>query len=125
MGYDLSLTTADGHTLEAYSAMPDGEPKAGMVIIQEIFGVNEDIRETVDNFSKQGYHAIAPALFDRSESNVVLGFDEEGMTKGIELKNNLINKTKLSNILVKNLSSYYMILVEIYILFKQKQTYIY
>ena len=89
MGYDLSLTTADGHTLEAYSAMPDGEPKAGMVIIQEIFGVNEDIRETVDNFSKQGYHAIAPALFDRSESNVVLGFDEEGMTKGIELKNNL------------------------------------
>ena len=39
MGYDLSLTTADGHTLEAYSAMPDGEPKAGMVIIQEIFGL--------------------------------------------------------------------------------------
>ena len=45
MGYDLSLTTSDGHILNAYSALPDGETKGGMVIIQEIFGVNANIRK--------------------------------------------------------------------------------
>ena len=89
MGYDLSLTTSDGHILNAYSALPDGETKGGMVIIQEIFGVNDDIRETVDNFAREGYHAIAPAMFDRIESGVILGFDETGMNKGRELKGGL------------------------------------
>ncbi len=67
MGTDLKLTAADGHSLDAYRADPDGDVRGGVVIIQEIFGVNDDIRETVDNFAKQGYVAIAPALFDRSE----------------------------------------------------------
>lgn len=89
MGYDLTLTTSDGHSLDAYAAEPAGKAKGGMVIIQEIFGVNDDIRETVDNFAKQGYHAIAPALFDRLETGVVLGFDEAGMGKGRALKGGL------------------------------------
>ncbi|NKB48103.1 MAG: alpha/beta fold hydrolase [Alphaproteobacteria bacterium] len=89
MGYDLSLTTSDGHTLAAYAAEPEGAAKAGMVIIQEIFGVNDDIRETVDNFAKQGYHAIAPALFDRLETGAILEFDEPGMNKGRALKGDL------------------------------------
>jgi carboxymethylenebutenolidase len=89
MGYDLTLTASDGHTLAAYAAEPEGAAKGGMVIIQEIFGVNDDIRETVDNFAKEGYHAIAPALFDRLESGVVLDFDEAGMGKGRELKGGL------------------------------------
>lgn len=89
MGYDLSLTTSDGHTLDAYAAEPEGTARAGMVIIQEIFGVNDDIRETVDNFAKQGYHAIAPALFDRVEKGMVLGFDEAGIAAGRETKGKL------------------------------------
>ncbi len=89
MGYDLSLTTSDGHTLDAYAAEPDGTARAGMVIIQEIFGVNDDIRETVDNFAKEGYHAIAPALFDRVEKGIVLGFDEADIATGRETKGKL------------------------------------
>ena len=89
MGYDLTLTTSDGHTLGAYAAEPEGTAKAGMVIIQEIFGVNDDIRETVDNFAKQGYHAIAPALFDRVETGAVLGFEEADIEKGRALKGGL------------------------------------
>ncbi|MEL0012268.1 MAG: dienelactone hydrolase family protein, partial [Alphaproteobacteria bacterium] len=65
MGTDLQLTATDGHTLDAYKAEPDGAPRGGIVIVQEIFGVNEDIRETVDNFAKEGYVAVAPSLFDR------------------------------------------------------------
>ena len=89
MGYDLTLTTSDGHTLDAYAAEPEGTARGGIVIIQEIFGVNDDIRETVDNFAKEGYHTIAPALFDRLEAGAVLAFDEPGMTKGRELKGGL------------------------------------
>lgn len=86
MGADITLTASDGHKMNAYVATPDGDPRGSMVIIQEIFGVNDDIRETVDNFAKEGYHAIAPALFDRQESNAVLEFNEEGMGKGRSLK---------------------------------------
>ncbi len=86
MGTDLKLATTDGHTLDAYKAEPDGGPRGAVVIIQEIFGVNDDIRETVDNFAKEGYLAIAPALFDRHERNAVLEFNEDGMAKGRELK---------------------------------------
>jgi carboxymethylenebutenolidase len=89
MGYDLSLTTSDGHSLDAYAAEPEGTVRAGMVIIQEIFGVNDDIRETVDNFAKEGYHAIAPALFDRIETGAVLGFEETDIARGRDLKGGL------------------------------------
>ncbi len=89
MGYDLKLTTSDGHSLDAYAAEPEGAAKGGMVIIQEIFGVNDDIRETVDNFAKEGYHAIAPALFDRIEPGAVLGFDEAGIEGGRNMKGQL------------------------------------
>ena len=89
MGTDLKLTAADGHTLDAYKAEPDGAPRGGIVIVQEIFGVNEDIRETVDNFAKEGYVAIAPSLFDRVQRNAVLEFNEEGIETGRNLKGEL------------------------------------
>ena len=89
MGKDLKLTASDGHTFDAYQADPAGESRGGIVIIQEIFGVNDDIRETVDNFAKEGYVAIAPALFDRHERDAVLDFDEDGMAKGRALKGTL------------------------------------
>ena len=54
MGETVSLTTADGHTLDAYKAEPSGESKGGLVVIQEIFGVNSQIRSTVDYFASQG-----------------------------------------------------------------------
>jgi len=50
--------------------------------LQEIFGVNTHIQEVTDLFSEHGYLTIAPSLFDRVESNVQLGYDENGVTKG-------------------------------------------
>ena len=69
MAETVSLTTTDGHTLDAYKAEPSGASKGGLVVIQEIFGVNSQIRSTVDYFASQGYTAIAPALFDRACMN--------------------------------------------------------
>ena len=78
------LTAADGHELDAYEVHPDGAA-ASIVVVQEIFGVNEHIRSVVDRYASFGYRAIAPALFDRAERGVELGYDDEGRTRGIEL----------------------------------------
>lgn len=85
MGDFHELRAADGHVFAAYQAMPEETPKAGVVVIQEIFGVNAHIRSVVDGYAKAGYAAIAPAIFDRVERGVELGYDEAGMGAGIAL----------------------------------------
>ena len=85
MSQHTQLQAADGHKFDAYIAQPTGEPKAGIVVVQEIFGVNAHIRSVADRFAKSGYLVIAPALFDRAERNVELGYDPDGMKKGFDL----------------------------------------
>jgi carboxymethylenebutenolidase len=86
MGENITLTASDGFTFDAYRAVPAGKPKGGVVVIQEIFGVNAHIREVADSFAADGYLAIAPAVFDRAKKNVELGYDQDAMTAGRGLK---------------------------------------
>ena len=65
MGKQFSLTTSDQHKLGAYRADPAGKPKGGMIVVQEIFGVNHHIRAVCDRLAEAGYVAVAPAVFDR------------------------------------------------------------
>ena len=65
MGKMIELKVADGHPLSAYRADPAGQPRGGIVVIQEIFGVNSHIKSVADGFARDGYVAIAPAMFDR------------------------------------------------------------
>ncbi len=85
MNEHTTLTAADGHTLDAYIARPQGEPIAGLVIVQEIFGVNAHIRSVADGYAKDGFLAVAPALFDRFERGVDLGYDGADMQKAMSL----------------------------------------
>jgi len=71
----VELRAADGQELGAYVAWPARQPTAGLVVIQEIFGVNAHIRRVTDSFAKDGFLAIAPALFDRIEKGVELGYE--------------------------------------------------
>jgi dienelactone hydrolase len=71
--------------LGAYEASPSGAAKGAVVVIQEIFGVNSHIRSVVDGYAEAGFYAIAPAIFDRLERDVQLGYTEDDMTAGIEL----------------------------------------
>ena len=80
-----TVTCNDGFELGAYEASPAGAPKGAVVVIQEIFGVNSHIRSVVDGYAAEGYFAIAPAIFDRLERDVQLGYTEDDMTAGIEL----------------------------------------
>ena len=85
MGATIELQAADGHTLGAYAAGPaQGGP--GLVVVQEIFGVNGHMRRVCDSFAEQGYRVIAPALFDRAERGVELGYGPEDMPRGRELR---------------------------------------
>ena len=82
MGQTITLKAKDGFSFSAYRADPAGTPKGAIVVIQEIFGVNHHIKAVADGYAKQGYVAVAPALFDRAEKNVELGYDQAGMTAG-------------------------------------------
>lgn len=82
MGKNITLTAKDGHKFGAYVAEPAGKPKGAIVVIQEIFGVNAHMRKDADKFAKQGYVAIAPALFDRIKPGVDLGYNQETMQEG-------------------------------------------
>ena len=86
MGQFTTLTAADGFQLSAYVAEPAGQPRAAIVVLQEIFGVNSHIRAVADRFAAQGYLAVAPATFDRARPGVELGYTEDDMTAGFGLK---------------------------------------
>ena len=74
MGKPLSLVATDSHKLGAYRADPAGKPKGGVVVIQEIFGVNHHIRSVCDRLAAEGYSAVAPALFDRITRDFECGY---------------------------------------------------
>ena len=81
MGTTIDLKAADGHTLSAYVAGP-ANATTGIVVIQEIFGVNHHIRDMADRFAALGYAVVAPALFDRAERGVELGYTPDDIAKG-------------------------------------------
>ena len=85
MGTTIDLITRDGATIAGYRATPDGASKAGIVVVQEIFGLNAHIRSIADRLAALGYTALAPAIFDRAERGVELPYDGEGMKRGVAL----------------------------------------
>ena len=81
----VSLTAADGHILGAYRAGPE-DARSGIVVVQEIFGVNSHIRDVCDRFAAQGYAVIAPALFDRARKDAQLGYAPDDIQAGLALR---------------------------------------
>src|SRR3954469_24799352 len=89
MGQMITLTAKDGFKLGAYEAKPAGKARGGIVLIQEIFGVNNHIRNVAEFYAKAGYHVIAPAHFDRASKGVELGYTEADIAKGREIRGKL------------------------------------
>jgi carboxymethylenebutenolidase len=94
----VKLTASDGHELQAYVAKPEGEPIGALVVIQEIFGVNSSIRAVADSYAEDGFVAIAPAIFDRYERGLELGYGPEDMKKAFGLYGQLNPDTQLLDI---------------------------
>ena len=79
----VKLGASDGAEIDAYVARPKGEPKAMLVVVQEIFGVNKHIQSVADDWSNDGFLCIAPQMFDRIEKGVNLGYDPAGYAKAM------------------------------------------
>lgn len=86
MGQTINLKSADGFTFPAYVAEPSGKPRGGLVVLQEIFGVNSHIRSVADGYAADGYFVVAPATFHRAKAGVEMGYTEADMNAGFALK---------------------------------------
>ncbi len=85
MGSFTTLTAADGHSFQAWTDGP-ADAKKGLVVIQEIFGVNQHMRNMCAKFAAQGYRVVAPALFDRAEPGIELGYASDDVARGRDLR---------------------------------------
>ena len=93
-----TLQAADGHRLAAYRATPAGKPRGALVVVQEIFGVNSHIRAVADGYAADGWLAVAPAMFDRVERGIELGYTPADIERGRELKGGCSNDHALLDI---------------------------
>lgn len=85
-----------GKPMGAYLAKPEGEGKwPGVLVFQEIFGINHHIRSVTDRVAAEGYVALAPDIFHRTSPGIELGYDPAGLAKGIDL----MGKTKASEVM--------------------------
>jgi carboxymethylenebutenolidase len=84
-GNFVRMTMSDGAEIHAYHVEPAGERRGGLVVIQEIFGVNAHIRAVCEDYASEGYEVLAPALFDRERPGFEVGYDGEGRAQGVAL----------------------------------------
>lgn len=75
--------------VRAWQVLPAGTPRAGLVVIQEIFGVNAHIRDVAGQYAAEGYAVLAPAFFDLFEPGLELPYDAEGTARGKALVTSL------------------------------------
>ncbi|MBF9033974.1 dienelactone hydrolase family protein [Rhodobacterales bacterium HKCCE2091] len=83
------LTAADGHDLDCWIAAPQGDRRGGVVILQEIFGVTDQLKGVADRYAAEGYEVAIPALFDRQRKGAVIPFDEAPSGRDLMLASKL------------------------------------
>ncbi len=91
----IKLTADDGHVLEAFHAAPAKGGKGGLVILQEIFGLTDQLKSVVRGYAKDGYDTILPAVYDRVAPGTVVPFDQpdrgRDMAYGLPLDNVMLD----------------------------------
>src|SRR5271170_3486814 len=81
----IELKPEGAGPIRAWRADPDGRPRGGVVVVQEIFGVNAHIRAVADRFAAEGYLAVAPAIFEHVEKGFEVGYDPEARARGMAI----------------------------------------
>ena len=84
-----NLTASDGHTLDCWMTEAQGTRRGGIVILQEIFGVTDQLKGVADRYAALGYDIAIPALFDRQERDAVIPFDQGPRGRDLMLTANL------------------------------------
>lgn len=89
MGDMIRMTMSDGAEIAVYHAAPEGERRGGVVLVQEIFGVTDHIREMADDFASEGYEVLSPALFDREHPGFEASYTGPDFERAVELARKL------------------------------------
>jgi carboxymethylenebutenolidase len=90
------LQASDGHVLDGYVSEPAGEPKGGLILVHELFGLTGHIRSVADRFAAAGYLTVAPALFDRVVSNLLFAYDQ--LEQGLETRAKISDTEALTDL---------------------------
>ena len=93
----VQLCAKDGFELSGYMVGPE-DASYGLVIVQEIFGLNTHIRDVADRFAAQGYKVVAPAMFDRIERGIEMGYSEEERLKGRDYRRRMKDSETVADI---------------------------
>ncbi len=83
-GSMITITAADGGQFDAYMTRPAGGSGPGLVLLQEIFGINPYLRDMAQQFSEEGYVVLVPDLFWRMKPGVVLGYHDEDFAQAFD-----------------------------------------
>jgi len=81
----VKIKTADGKEFDGFLTCPEKENGAGIILIQEIFGVNDHIRDVANLYAQEGYTVLAPDLFWRTDEGLVMGYSPDEIEKGISI----------------------------------------
>ena len=84
-----TMRMSDGAEVAVYHVQPQGERRGGLVLVQEIFGITDHIRELCDGYAAEGYEVLAPALFDREHPGFEADYTGEGFDRAIQLAREL------------------------------------
>jgi carboxymethylenebutenolidase len=84
-GMMMKMTMKDGAEIGVYHVEPKGKRRGGLVVIQEIFGVTDHIKEVADSYADEGYEVLAPALFDREAPGFQADYTPDDIQKGIKI----------------------------------------
>ncbi|OYY88524.1 MAG: carboxymethylenebutenolidase [Sphingomonas sp. 28-66-16] len=88
-GTMTKMTMSDGAEIAVYHVAPAGARRGGLVLVQEIFGVTDHIRELCDEYARDGYEVLAPALFDREHPGFEADYTGEGFARAVQLARGL------------------------------------
>lgn len=89
MGQMIRMAMADGAEITVYHAEAEGERRGGLVLIQEIFGVTDHIRELCDEYASDGYEVLAPSLYDREHPGFEAEYTGPDFERAVELARKL------------------------------------
>jgi carboxymethylenebutenolidase len=98
MANRIEITAADGHRLDAWRANPSGECRGGIVFLQAIYGLTDHLGDVCDGFARDGFAAIAPAVYDRTERNKVFEYEGAGQQAAMAFRENLKEETVLLDV---------------------------
>jgi len=84
-GTTIKMTMKDGAEIGVYRVEPKGARRGGLVLIQEIFGVTDHIKECADGYADDGYEVLAPSLYDREAPGFAVSYSPEDIQKAIKI----------------------------------------